>query len=120
MEQQSASIFKHSQERIDYVNRLSIEELKDRYYLNAMYQADLDVKNISKCIVISKEDFRNDKEPGSNFYGWQSNIAMAFKDEFRRYAEEHEIEGTALNFNIHEISNTAAVNFLNILCSENQ
>ena len=42
-------------------------------------------------------------------YGWQANIAMAFKDEYAR-----SISG---NDTIHDISNKAAINFLTILTS---
>jgi hypothetical protein len=61
-------------------------------------------------------ELSKDKSDGSYFHAWQCNIAMAFKDEFERYARDKEIEGTASNFNVHEIANNAAINFLNTLC----
>lgn len=56
-----------------------------------------------------------DKSEGSYYYSWQANIAMAFKDEFDRYAKDKEIEGSAQNFNVREIANNAAKNFLDLL-----
>lgn len=44
----------------------------------------------------------------SGYYdSWKANIAMSFKDEFYR---------SYLNKGIHEISNNAAENFLDMLC----
>jgi hypothetical protein len=45
---------------------------------------------------------------------WQANIAMAFKDEYYRQSSqqsEHQFE------DVHELANTAADNFLKILCN---
>jgi hypothetical protein len=66
------------------------------------------------------EELRKDKSNGSYYHSWQANIAMAFKDEFDKYAKEHEIEGSAKNFNTHEIANNAAKNFLNLLCDSKE
>jgi hypothetical protein len=46
------------------------------------------------------------------YYGWQSNIAMAFKDE---YHKQKALGYTIEDKNIHEIANAAAVRFLDIL-----
>lgn len=46
------------------------------------------------------------KEDYGYYYSWQSNIAMAFQDEFRR---------EYLHKGLHEISNNAAKNFLSLL-----
>jgi hypothetical protein len=52
------------------------------------------------------------------YYSYQANIAMAFKDEFHRQAgqpgEVHHVNSD----DIHEIANTAAKNFLNLLISD--
>ena len=46
------------------------------------------------------------------FHAWQSNIAMAFKDEYRRIKEKKKY----INYNdLHLIANHAAMNFLNQL-----
>jgi hypothetical protein len=47
-------------------------------------------------------------------YGWQANIAMAFKDEWQRAADNGGLPCTPEQ--IHEIANKAADNFLNLLC----
>lgn len=48
------------------------------------------------------------KEDKGYFYGWQSNIAMAFVDE---------LNGHGISFpTLHKLSNQAAINFLNLLC----
>jgi hypothetical protein len=50
-------------------------------------------------------------------YGWQSNIAMAFYDEMRRHRKWSSKE-VFTHDDLHEITNTAADNFLNTLCSQ--
>jgi len=45
-------------------------------------------------------------------YGWQSNIAMAFYDE---YQKQKSLGYTIEDHNIHEIANKAANRFLDIL-----
>ncbi len=66
------------------------------------------------------KELRKDKSEGSLYYVYQSNIAMAFKDEFSRankdeyeksYSDIHKID-------IHEIANQAAKNFLDLLIRE--
>lgn len=53
------------------------------------------------------------------YYAYQSNIAMAFKDEFTRIANCHETKIDKLYIvsgeMLHEIANDAAKNFLNLL-----
>ena len=49
------------------------------------------------------QELRKDKEPGSYYYSWQSNIAMAIYDSFG------DIE------NKHELCNVAAKRFLDQL-----
>lgn len=48
-------------------------------------------------------------------YSWVCNIAMAFKDEYRRATERSQYE---LDF--HTIANNAAINFLDILCIDGE
>lgn len=58
------------------------------------------------------------KEDKEFFYAYQANIAMQFKDEFHRIAGK---PGEVIHVNsddVHEIANTAAINFLNLLCSQ--
>lgn len=43
---------------------------------------------------------------------WRANIAMAFQDEYTR----HQDEPSGQKASIHEISNKAAENFLDVLC----
>ena len=59
--------------------------------------------------VFAKE-LRKDKEL---YYSYQSNIAMAFNDEVRRKNHKY-----LSNEKLHEVSNTAAKNFLNLLIRE--
>lgn len=49
--------------------------------------------------------------------GWQSNIAMAFKDEF--YRINPELKDTS-DYELHLIANKAADNFLDLLCNDTQ
>jgi len=52
------------------------------------------------------KELRKDKEPGSYYHSWQCNIAVAFQDEFNR---------SYVKNGVHEISNQAAKNFLDLL-----
>jgi hypothetical protein len=54
------------------------------------------------------------KEDPEMFYGYQSNIAMAFYDEYLRYKEDH-IKKYVNKKDLHIIANDAAENFLNLL-----
>jgi hypothetical protein len=47
---------------------------------------------------------------------WQANIAMAFKDEWQRSANDGGLPCTPEH--VHEIANKAATYFLSLLCSE--
>ena len=47
------------------------------------------------------------KEDPDYRYTWKSNIAMAFKDEYNRSSKGK---------SIHEVANTAADSFLEMLC----
>jgi len=47
--------------------------------------------------------------------GWQANIAMSFYDEWRNGAQERDYIDLG-KLDIHEISNNAAKNFLELLC----
>lgn len=54
---------------------------------------------------------KNDEEM---FYAYQSNIAMAFKDEYKKYKKDR-IKKYINKGDLHIIANNAAENFLNIL-----
>ena len=55
------------------------------------------------------------KEDEGYYISWQANIAMAFKDEYIRFLKEH---ARVESENIHEIANTAAKNFLDLLIKD--
>lgn len=58
----------------------------------------------------SDEDYRR---------SWSANIAMAFKDEcYREFKEDLYTEYGDAEEEIHKIANTAADNFLNLLCED--
>ena len=65
-------------------------------------------KNIKKEVDTLCKALRKDKEL---YYAYQSNIAMAFVDEFARYAK---IRDYVDNNAVHLIANEAAKNFLNL------
>lgn len=50
------------------------------------------------------------KNDPSFFYSWQSNIAMAFRDEYER-----QVVRPGFAAPVHVIANNAAINFLNTL-----
>jgi len=58
-------------------------------------------------IEILRKALKKDKEL---YYGYQSNIAVQFQDEFARNKKKYKNRQ-----DIHEISNTAAKNFLDLL-----
>lgn len=83
---------------------------------NAKRIGDQLVKDINEdlpnAITVLQNHLKEDKTGGSYYYAWQSNIAMAFKDEYYREAlKEH----TAENVDIHKVANEAAKNFLDLL-----
>jgi len=47
--------------------------------------------------------------------GWQANIAMTFKDEYSRNSLKYKTRQ-----DIHNIANTAADSFLNLLCAKEE
>lgn len=60
-------------------------------------------RSVQKLVIELKED-------PEYFYSWQSNIAMAFFDEYRRNNKKYKNRRDLLN-----ISNEAAKNFLDLL-----
>ncbi len=44
------------------------------------------------------EDMKKDQEPGSTYYAWQSNIAMAIYDELREKVTLEEANACAKRF----------------------
>lgn len=64
-------------------------------------------RGLPEAINILKEELSKDKSEGSYYYGWQSNIAMAFLDELSKY-DEINIKQELLQ----SIANNAAKNFL--------
>lgn len=60
-----------------------------------------------------KNNFKNFftalKKDKDLFYSYQSNIAMAFYDEYRR------VGNNLSHKKVHEVANQAAINFLNLL-----
>jgi hypothetical protein len=62
------------------------------------------VSDAVKCVCAA---IRKDK---GYFISWQANIAMAFVDENRRQGSRDSYR------KVHQVANTAAVNFLNLLC----
>ena len=68
-----------------------------------------------EAIKVVTEEIKNDPEL---YYAFQANIAMAFKDEYARneVRDAHDrLEGFEPTLDIHEIANTAAKNFLDLL-----
>lgn len=60
------------------------------------------------------KEIREDEEL---YYGWQSNIAMAFKDAYYHHKKDKN-KNYINNKDMHIISNDAAKNFLNLLIKE--
>lgn len=60
------------------------------------------------------KELRKDEEL---YYGYQSNIAMAFVDAYHYYKEKNNKKYINRN-DLHMIANNAASNFLNLLIKE--
>ena len=71
--------------------------------------------DIPNAVTVITKEMLSDKSEGSYYYSWQANIAMAFQDEYRRWAEKFNVVN---DHPIHSISNQAAKNFLDLLCSK--
>lgn len=61
---------------------------------------------LKKAVEVLRETLKTDE---GYRIAWQANIAMAFKDAYWQSEDKEEI---------HEISNRAADNFLNLICKK--
>ena len=66
---------------------------------------------IKKAVKVLTEALKKDKD---FYYGYQSNIAMAFNAEFEKMAKENNIKEIPFGIDIHKVANQAARNFLNM------
>lgn len=71
---------------------------------------------LSIAISTLKKELAKDKTEGSYYHGWQSNIAMAFYDEFKR--SERSMDVHCVGLDLHKIANRAAKNFLDTLIKQ--
>lgn len=68
---------------------------------------------LKNAVEVICKALREDKSEGSYYYSWQANISMAFKDVCDR---DGCIDKSNIPFSkIHEMANTAAKNFLDLL-----
>jgi len=65
---------------------------------------------VSNAVKILLTALKNDED---YYYSYQANIAMAFKDEYDRNNKKYKNRK-----DIHDIANQAAINFLNLLISQ--
>jgi len=65
------------------------------------------MKKIKEAVSVLSKALKEDND---YYYGWQSNIAMAFKDEYNRNRKNY-----MNSDDIHKVANEAAKNFLNLL-----
>jgi len=65
---------------------------------------------VSNAVKILSTALKNDED---YYYSYQGNIAMAFKDEYDRNNKKYKNRK-----DIHDIANQAAINFLNLLISQ--
>lgn len=72
--------------------------------------------NLKKSVTVLIDALRQDKSDGSYYYSWQSNIAMAFHDEFMKMVNNGEIEVKFKHsFTFHDCCNNSAKAFLDNL-----
>lgn len=70
---------------------------------------------LQKAVEILCDELSKDKSEGSYYYSWQANIAMAFKDEIARMKIQRNY---LTSEDVHQASNQAAKNFLDLLISK--
>ena len=70
-------------------------------------------KEINALII----ELNKDKEPGSYFHSWQSNIAMAFYDEAENFCKVNKKRSLSKSA-FAEVGNRAAIRFLNQLTNK--
>ena len=74
---------------------------------------------IKEAIKVITDAMREDKTEGSYYYSWQSNIAMSFYDAVRNHLDQKKggnlFDESFGDGALHEVSNNAAKNFLDIL-----
>jgi len=68
------------------------------------------VMDVQQAVKVLSESLTKDHDL---YYSYQSNIAMAFVDEFNKESEHHGKMSAAIG--VHHIANQAAINFLNNL-----
>lgn len=88
--------------------------------MNKLFCLILNIRNIPAMIASRWLTYliRNDKW----FYlAYQANIAMSFYDEFQRKCTDAEVLQllNQKNISIHDISNQAAINFINLWIGRN-
>jgi chromosome segregation ATPase len=90
-----------------------IESLMDDNHALALKVSELKNKEITTKEAMDRlrEDLSEDKNPGSYYHSWQCNIAMSFFDVCRQNKDKVKVSTK----NLHEISNKAAKNFLDLL-----
>lgn len=67
---------------------------------------------ISHAVSVLVKELKSDPD---YFYTWQSNIAVAFMDSYGKEVNEDGFIPKK-EYDIHKVSNDAAINFLNSLC----
>jgi hypothetical protein len=65
--------------------------------------------DVGTAVKILAEELGKDKSEGSLYYGYQSNIAMAYKEAYRQAFNQ------AKGIDLHVVANDAAKNFLDHL-----
>jgi hypothetical protein len=92
-----------------------IESLMEDNQILSRKALDLKNREITTKEVMDQlcKDLKEDKREGSYYYSWQCNIAMSFFDECLRNKDKVKVSTK----NLHEITNKAAKNFLDLLLS---
>ena len=86
-------------------------------FLPLMEKAGLyiaDSSDLSSAIKIITAELQRDKSAGGYYDSWQANIAMRFQDTCARWMEKNKKGFIPIDI-LHELSNTAAKDFLDLL-----
>lgn len=100
---------------IDSLKDLTISRLKaENAILKNSQKTEINLKaSLPDAIDVLIEHLRKDKTPGSYYYGWQSNIAVAMHDELKDFIKTTDVPMFAfLDKAIWTLSNKAAQRFL--------
>lgn len=103
-----------SNDRLVYLPKYCLEEGALWYNKSLEVEKRVESNELSYAIKVLQKHLSEDKSEGSYYHTWQANIAMSIYDEYCEQAKGREYIDLG-KLDIHEICNTGAKNFLDLL-----